>query len=114
MHTCPHTANSPQRAAILIPPQEILNYYRVHGYENIKCSTASYNKELKELVNPCGITKNVNSYVARHSFANCLKQKGVATDVISESLGHQNLAVTQAYLKELDTEVVDKALEVLL
>jgi site-specific recombinase XerD len=73
-----------------------------------------YNKELKEIAKLCKITKNVSSYVARHSFANCLKQKGVATDVISESLGHQNLAVTQAYLKELDTEIVDKALEVLL
>jgi len=52
--------------------------------------------------------------VARHSFANFLKQKGVATDVINESIGHQNLTVTQAYLKELDTQVVDKALEVLL
>jgi site-specific recombinase XerD len=60
------------------------------------------------------IEKSVTSYVARHSFANCLKQKGVATDVISESLGHQNMAITQAYLKELDTSVVDKAIEILL
>jgi|TARA_B100002049_G_scaffold166077_1_gene124749 site-specific recombinase XerD len=73
-----------------------------------------YNKNLKELATICEIKKNVSSYVARHSFANCIKQKGVATDVISESLGHQNLTVTQAYLKELDTQVVDKALEVLL
>jgi integrase/recombinase XerD len=73
-----------------------------------------YNRELKELANLCNIKKNVSSYLARHSFANCLKQKGVATDVISESLEHQNLTVTQAYLKELDTEVVDAALKVLL
>jgi len=61
-----------------------------------------------------GIKKNISSYVARHSFANCLKQKGVATDIISESLGHQNLAITQAYLKELDNSVLDKAVELLL
>ena len=52
--------------------------------------------------------------MARHSFANCLKQKGVATDVISESMGHQNLAVTQAYLKELDSSVLDEAAALLL
>ncbi len=40
--------------------------------------------------------KQLSSYIARHSYANCLKQKGVATDMISESMGHQNIAVTQA------------------
>ncbi|MBD3660803.1 MAG: integrase catalytic domain-containing protein, partial [Arenibacter algicola] len=120
--------------AIMPPVQKILDYYRVHGYGNKYVfpllfredytptqladrkhkMLGIYNKELKEMAKLCNITKNVSSYVARHSFANCLKQKGVATDVISESLGHQNLAVTQAYLKELDTEIVDKALEVLL
>jgi len=63
------------------------------------------------LAHLCEITKNVSSYVARHSFANCLKQKGVATDVISESLGHQNLTVTQAYPKEVDTQIVERALK---
>ncbi|MEH6679439.1 MAG: site-specific integrase [Sediminicola sp.] len=120
--------------AIMPPVQKILDYYRMHGYGNKYVfpllfredysptqladrkhkMLGIYNKELKELAQLCNITKNVSSYVARHSFANCLKQKGVATDVISESLGHQNLTVTQAYLKELDTEIVDKALEVLL
>ena len=120
--------------AIMPPVQNILDYYREHGYGNKYVfpllfredytptqladrkhkMLGIYNIELKEVAKLCNITKNVSSYVARHSFANCLKQKGVATDVISESLGHQNLAVTQAYLKELDTEIVDKALEVLL
>ena len=70
-----------------------------------------YNKQLKELADLGGIKKNISSYVARHSFAHCLKQKGVATDIISESLGYQNLAITQAYLKELDNSVLDKAVE---
>jgi site-specific recombinase XerD len=83
--------------------------------ENRKHKTLQrYNKELKEIAKICGIDKQLSSYVARHSFANCLKQKGVATDVISESMGHQNLAVTQAYLKELDSSVLDEASELLL
>ncbi len=83
--------------------------------ENRKHKTLQrYNKDLKEIAQICGIDKPLSSYVARHSFANCLKQKGVATDVISESMGHQNLAITQAYLKELDSTVLDEASELLL
>ncbi len=73
-----------------------------------------YNLQLKEIAEICGINKTLSSYVARHSFANCLKQKGIATDVISESLGHQNLAITQAYLKELDSSILDEAVDLLL
>jgi len=35
----------------------------------------------------------------------------VATDIISESMGHQNVAISQAYLKELDSTLIDKAME---
>lgn len=73
-----------------------------------------FNMDLKQIALHCKIEKTLTSYLARHSFANCLKQKGVATDVISESLGHKSLDVTQAYLKELDSSVLDKASELLL
>ncbi|WP_445738365.1 phage integrase SAM-like domain-containing protein [Mariniflexile sp.] len=118
---------------ILTPVREILNYYKEFAIdtkyvfpillknnltppqlENRKHKTLQrYNKELKEIAEICGIDKTLTSYVARHSFANCLKQKGIATDIISESMGHQNLAVTQAYLKEFDNSVLDEAVEIL-
>ena len=60
-----------------------------------------------------GINQALSSYVARHSYANCLKQKGVATDIIGESLGHADIKITQVYLKELGNEIVDDAVEVL-
>jgi len=119
---------------VLPPVQEILDYYQKNysgtkyvfplllkenmtptQIENRKSKTLKkHNKDLKEIARICEIDKNISSYVARHSFANCLKQKGVATDVISESMGHQNLAITQAYLKELDSSVLDEASELLL
>ncbi|MGB5370239.1 MAG: site-specific integrase [Flavobacteriaceae bacterium] len=119
---------------ILPPVREILNFYHKYSLdtkyvfpillkddltpsqlENRKHKTLQrYNKDLKEIAQICGIDKNISSYVARHSFANCLKQKGVATDIISESMGHQNLTITQAYLKELDSTVLDEASELLL
>ncbi len=119
---------------ILLPVQEILNYYRnmisntsyvfpillrdemtPAQLENRKKKTLKqYNKDLKEVAVLCGINKSVSSYVARHSYANSLKQKGISTDIISESMGHQNIAITQAYLKELDNSLIDEAMEVLL
>ena len=73
-----------------------------------------FNKDLKELAILAGINKPLTSYVARHSFANCLKQKGIGTDIISESMGHQDVRTTMAYLRELDTSVLDAANSLLL
>lgn len=119
---------------ILPPVQEILNYYKpkrnqtdyvfpilleknmaFSHLENRKFKILKrYNKRLKEIAALCEIDKPLSSYVARHSYANSLKQKGISTDIISESMGHQNIAVTQAYLKELDNSLIDDAMEVLL
>lgn len=119
---------------ILPPVQEILNYYKrkrtqtdyvfpillekdmtFSHLENRKFKVLKkYNKRLKEIAALCEVDKPLSSYVARHSYANSLKQKGVSTDIISESMGHQNIAVTQAYLKELDNSLIDDAMEVLL
>lgn len=112
--------------------QEILDYYSLRKApyifpiilrENLtptqlndrkRKTLQKFNKDLKELAILAGINKPITSYVARHSFANCLKQKGAGTDIISESLGHQDVKTTKAYLKELDTAVLDEASEMLL
>jgi len=73
-----------------------------------------YNKEPKEIAAICEINKPLSSYFVRHSYANCLKQKGISTDIINESMRHQNIAITQAYLKKLDNSLIDEAMEVLL
>lgn len=73
-----------------------------------------FNKDLKELTVLAGINKPLTSYVARHSFANSLKQKGIGTDIISESMGHQDVKTTMAYLRELDTSVLDDTNSLLL
>ncbi len=79
-----------------------------------KKTRKKYNKDLKEIAFHCEIDAKVTSYVARHSFANSLKQMGVATDVISEALGHNDIKITQGYLKSLENSVLDKATELLL
>ena len=120
--------------SILPPVQAILDYYEENALdtkyvfpillrdgmtpiqiENRKKKTRKkYNKDLKEIAFHCEIDAKVTSYVARHSFANSLKQMGVATDVISEALGHSDIKVTQGYLNSFDNTVLDKASELLL
>jgi len=119
----------------IVPPvREILNYYNnnrrdtnyvfpilLHDVltpmqiENRKHKIlAQYNKALKVLAKKAGITKNVTSYVARHSFAMCLREKGISIDIIGETLGHQSVLTTKAYVREFGVEVLDEAVEVLL
>ena len=119
----------------IVPPvKEILNYYRMNRrdtnyvfpillhdvltpkqIENRKHKTLSqYNKGLRVLAEKAGITKHVTSYVARHSFAMCLREKGVSMDVIGETLGHQSVITTKAYVREFGVEVLDEAVETLL
>jgi len=119
---------------IISPVQEILDFYKEYPsntsyifpillkgnltpsqIENRKNKVLKqFNYALKEIGKLANIPKPITTYVARHSFATCLKNKGVSTDIISESLGHQNLAITQAYLKEFDNSVLDNACSLLL
>jgi len=66
-----------------------------------------YNKHLKEIATLAKIEKRLTSYVARHSFATILKQKGTSTDKISELMGHADVNITKTYLKEFDNEELD-------
>ena len=72
------------------------------------------NKNLKLLAAQLGVEANLTTYVARHSFASVLKKSGVNIALISEALGHSDLATTQIYLDSFDNEQVDQAMRNLL
>lgn len=72
------------------------------------------NGDLKTLAAEAGIAVPITTYTARHSFATSLKRAGVATGVISESMGHKSEAVTAVYLDSFASDVVDSAFENLL
>ena len=72
------------------------------------------NKNLKLLAADLGVEANITTYVARHSFASVLKKSGVNIALISEALGHSDLATTQIYLDSFDNEQVDEAMKNLL
>lgn len=56
------------------------------------------NTELRAFAKELGITAEVTTYVARHSFATILKKSGVNIGIISQALGHQDIKTTQIYL----------------
>ena len=69
------------------------------------------NRDMRALAEQLDIKTPITFYVARHTSATTLKRNGVATDIISEALGHSDIQVTQHYLKNFDTEVLDLAMD---
>lgn len=72
------------------------------------------NTELRIFAKELGISAEVTTYVARHSFATILKKSGVNIGIISQALGHQDIKTTQIYLSKFDNEQVDDAMKNLL
>lgn len=120
--------------SILEPVREILNFYKntlsatdyvfpillrddltatqIQNRKHKKLK--NFNSDLKKIAEIVGIDKPLSSYVARHSYATNLKQVGVSTDIVSQSMGHKNVAITMAYLKDFEDDVIDKENEKLL
>lgn len=78
-------------------------------WDRIQRCLRKFNKDLKEVASTTGIQVPLTSYVARHTFATTLKRKGVDLAVISESMGHESVNTTRAYLKRFGSEVLDAA-----
>lgn len=72
------------------------------------------NEGLKRIAELAKINMNLSTYVARHSFATILKNSGVNIALISEALGHSDLATTQIYLGSFENEQINIALQNLL
>ncbi len=68
------------------------------------------NKALKAIGEELHIPIKLTTYVARHSYATVLKRSGVATSIISESLGHSSEKVTQIYLDSFENNQIDWAM----
>ncbi len=119
---------------ILQPVQDILDYYKEINIktnyvfpillnegltpiqiENRKAKKLKrFNSDLKKIAQLVGIDKPISSYVIRHSYATNLKQLGTSVELISQSMGHQNVSITSAYLKDFEDDIIDDANERLL
>jgi site-specific recombinase XerD len=71
-------------------------------------SNQKMNSYLKEIVNVCGINKQLTFHIARHTFATTVTlSNGVPIESVSKMLGHTNIKTTQHYAKILDRKVSD-------
>lgn len=109
------------------PMQEIMDYFNdresrylfpvLKGNEGteaevwtrIKDRLQHVNRDLKAVAKALGIKGSLTFYVARHTYATTLKRRGVDVAIISESMGHENVNTTAAYLKRFGNNVLDVA-----
>ena len=75
-------------------------------YDHLRRRLARYNERLKKIGEELGFTEKLTSYVSRHSMAMTLQSNGVSREMISQVMGHKELATTNTYLDSFgDTEV---------
>ncbi len=79
-------------------------------YAAVSSKNALINKYLKKIAEQAEITKNVSFHISRHSFAKVAKETGLDSGIVKELLAHSNLATTERYMGNFDTQRTDKAL----
>lgn len=104
------------RSSIPILPrsQEVLDKYKTDpwclamGRLLPVSSNQKMNAYLKEIADLCGITKNLTTHLARHTFATTITlSTGVPIETVSKMLGHCDLKTTQIYSKVVDRKVAE-------
>ncbi len=66
-------------------------------HNKIKNFTKFINQNLKKLATINGITSDISTYWARHSFATNAIRSGASMEFVMEALSHNNLKTTQGY-----------------
>lgn len=73
-------------------------------FNMIKNFTRSVNQNLKVLAANNGITEEISSYWARHSFATSMIRSGKSMEIVSEAFGHNDQKTTQKYFAGFDDQ----------
>lgn len=98
----------------LLPIVSIPGYKGEQLYNHIRSRFGRNNKNLANLAQTLGITDmKLTSYVSRHTMAMTLQDNQVPREVISQILGHSDLATTNTYLDSFSSSVIDEAVKVL-
>lgn len=66
-------------------------------FNKVKNFTKFINQHMKKLAKENGITGDISTYWARHSFATNAIRLGASMEMVGESLSHSNLKTTQSY-----------------
>lgn len=98
---------------LLDVPKEILKKYENHpvciqkGTLLPVLCNQKMNAYLKELADICGITKQISTHTARHSFATSVAlANNVSIENVAKMLGHSDTKMTRHYAKVLDKSIM--------
>jgi len=80
-------------------------------HSQLGSKSSQINRNLKILAKKTEISKNISSHLARHSFADIARKKGIAIYDISKALGHSSIRVTEKYLSDFDDTTLDDAMD---
>lgn len=98
----------------LLPIVSIAGYKGEQLYNHIRSRFGRNNKNLTNLAKVLEITDmKLTSYVSWHTMAMTLQDNQVPREVISQILGHSDLATTNTYLDSFASSVIDEAVKVL-
>ena len=97
---------------LLQPAHDIIKKYAQHpnrtrdNFVLPVLSNQKMNAYLKEIADISGITKNLTTHLARHTFATTVTlNNGASIESVSRMLGHSDIKTTQIYAKITDTKV---------
>lgn len=79
------------------------------AYKEYQLSLRNFNYQLMVLKQVLGLTSDLSSYTARHTWATMAYHCEVHPGVISEAMGHSSITVTETYLKPFKNKKIDEA-----
>lgn len=69
-------------------------------------SNQKMNEYLKEIATLCGLERDLNTHLARHTFATTITlTNGVPIETVSKMLGHNSIRTTQVYAKVIEKKI---------
>lgn len=79
------------------------------AYKEYQLALRSFNYQLMFLKQMLGLTSNLSSYTARHTWATMAYYCEIHPGIISEAMGHSSITVTETYLKPFKNKKIDEA-----
>ena len=79
------------------------------AYREYQLALRYFNSQLVILKGVLGLTADLSSYTARHTWATMAYYSEVHPGIISEAMGHSSITVTETYLKPFKNKKIDEA-----
>ena len=83
-------------------------FTEMEKHNRIKQFIKNTNKYLRQIAGKIGISDNITTYWARHTYSTIQKRSGTPIEFIAEQLGHKSTRVTTNYLDSFEDEQREK------